>query len=62
MNSIISFLLLLFSIIIYHEAIVGKNGVRIVCVIPNHVDPNAIPINAPQIIWVFEWYSKYTLL
>jgi len=54
--------LLHYFLITHHETTIGKNGVRIVCMIMNHAVPSAIPINAPQNTWVVEWYSRYTLL
>ncbi|EGI61149.1 hypothetical protein G5I_10584 [Acromyrmex echinatior] len=46
----------------HHETTIGKNGVKVMCMIMNHADPSVIPINAPQITWVLEWYNRYTLL
>lgn len=38
----------------YHETTIGKSGVKMLCVIKNHITPSATPINAPQNTWVFE--------
>lgn len=47
-----------FTILTYHETIIGNVGVRTTCVTTNHTEPNIIPMKAPYRTWETVWYNK----